>query len=799
MKKKILCIVLAVILAITPLVMSSCQKENEVIDLSPESGAMTTKDLKNVYKSEIINLKGTDFENLEISSVIKLNDEKFVVNGYDNVNYTSNYYITDINFKNSTVVPLSKTNNDYNAYINIITSNPADGSIWYIKNEYYYSYYETYESDSDVENYGSGESIDDYYLVKLGADGNIESETKINDYLEIKSDDDDYTYSGYVSKMLFTGDKLVTLVSGQKLCVFNTANGGFEKDVPLTDGVYANTAFLGKDGKVYLTSYDDDGMGLFTVDLESGSVNKAKDVSFDLYDYSPTDGELGYDIILSNESGIYGYDMSKDEITEICNYVNSDISAYYASFVFLDGDRILMPIYDDDTMKTELFLLTKVDPSEMKERYVIKVAGEYVNYNLKNALMKFNRTQDEYKVIFEDYSKYNNEANNWEGAKDALNRDIVSKTDAPDILMVNYNTNVESLASKGVFMDIEELMASDSEFNKSDYLENVFEAMKVKGKLYTFTPSANFMTIVGKKSLFGDKTGWTVDEFYKMYKSLGEGESMFSQSTREDIGKTLISIVFNDFVDENTGKCSFNSQEFKDLLEYIKDLPEDYSAYSSMWDENPNYWEEMELSYSKGTTKLYNISLYNFKQIPQYEAYMGEDVTFIGYPTSGSKGGNGTIITTNFELAGIASSKVKAGVWAVFKYLLSDAYQETLAGKTNGYSWTFPIKKSTIEEKIETDLKPNVYKYTDEDGNEVEEEYDDTYYIGGTEVTLRKSTREDADRIYDIISKATVCLRSEDTKTNMIMEEAKPFFDGQKSVDDVVEVINSKMQIYINE
>ncbi|MBR5721694.1 MAG: hypothetical protein IKX78_04345, partial [Clostridia bacterium] len=111
MKKKILCIVLALILTVSPLVMSSCIKQE--IDLSPESGAMTTKDLKNVYKSELINLKGTDFENLEISSIIKLNDNKFVVNGYDNVNYTSNFYITDLDFKNSTVIPINKSNENY--------------------------------------------------------------------------------------------------------------------------------------------------------------------------------------------------------------------------------------------------------------------------------------------------------------------------------------------------------------------------------------------------------------------------------------------------------------------------------------------------------------------------------------------------------------------------------------------------------------------------------------------------------------------------------------------------------------
>ena len=72
--------------------------------------------------------------------------------------------------------------------------------------------------------------------------------------------------------------------------------------------------------------------------------------------------------------------------------------------VFDDG-RLVVIFRDDSTGDTELLVLTKVDPKDVKEKYVITVAAEYIDDDIRSALVKFNRTSDEYKVIFTDYQK----------------------------------------------------------------------------------------------------------------------------------------------------------------------------------------------------------------------------------------------------------------------------------------------------------------------------------------------------------------------------------------------------------
>ena len=104
-------------------------------------------------------------------------------------------------------------------------------------------------------------------------------------------------------------------------------------------------------------------------------------------------------------------------------------------------------------------------------------------------------------------------------------------------------------------------------------------------------------------------------------------------------------------------------------------------------------------------------------------------------------------------------------------------------------------------EKIqkENDIKPRYYTYTDENGNEVKEEEKNTIWIGDQTIELRKSTEADVGRLYELISKASVCLRRDQKMYDIVMGEAQPYFDGQKSVDEVANIINSRIQIMVNE
>ena len=97
------------------------------------------------------------------------------------------------------------------------------------------------------------------------------------------------------------------------------------------------------------------------------------------------------------------------------------------------------------------------------------------------------------------------------------------------------------------------------------------------------------------------------------------------------------------------------------------------------------------------------------------------------------------------------------------------------------------------------DILPYYYTYTDENGEIVKEEYDNTCWIADTEVKLRKSTEEDAERLLELLSGASVMYTDNSKIIEIIMQDAAAYFNGEKSVDEVANIINSRIQIYVSE
>ena len=87
--------------------------------------------------------------------------------------------------------------------------------------------------------------------------------------------------------------------------------------------------------------------------------------------------------------------------------------------------------------------------------------------------------------------------------------------------------------------------------------------------------------------------------------------------------------------------------------------------------------------------------------------------------------------------------------------------------------------------------------YMDENGNKVE--YDETYYINGEEILLPQLTQEQVDRIVSFVESVNKRGYYNEAISNIISEEAGAYFSGQKSAKDVAGVIQSRVQVYVNE
>ena len=169
--------------------------------------------------------------------------------------------------------------------------------------------------------------------------------------------------------------------------------------------------------------------------------------------------------------------------------------------------------------------------------------------------------------------------------------------------------------------------------------------------------------------------------------------------------------------------------------------------------------------------------LRNFNNMEQ--GTFGGELTMIGFPSSD---GDGSVIWPNLRFALSAKSKNSVGAWEFLRTFLTDEYQESV-------EYGFPLSVKLLDEKVQQAMERPYYMV----------EYDETAYINGVEIPIAPITKERADEIVAQLYSFTQVYRSDDTLLNIVREEAGPFFAGQKKAQEVAPIIQSRVQLYVNE
>ena len=87
--------------------------------------------------------------------------------------------------------------------------------------------------------------------------------------------------------------------------------------------------------------------------------------------------------------------------------------------------------------------------------------------------------------------------------------------------------------------------------------------------------------------------------------------------------------------------------------------------------------------------------------------------------------------------------------------------------------------------------------YIDENGEK--QEYEDTIYLNGEDIVIPNLSQEQADEFVSFVESVSKRSYYNEDVMNIIMEESDAFFQGQKSAQDVAAIIQSRVQIFVNE
>ncbi|MBR3601001.1 MAG: extracellular solute-binding protein [Lachnospiraceae bacterium] len=535
-----------------------------------------------------------------------------------------------------------------------------------------------------------------------------------------------------------------------------------------------------RDGKYALIGSDGSAASIQTVDLQNGAFGEKASLVFNYYRYQVMSG-LYYDIYLSDDYGVYGYNIGDAEITKLMDYISSDFASNYLYQIsYIDENTFVAYYYGDEGGKLSKF--TKVAPEDVIDKTEVILGCYYLEPDVKSKIIEFNKANTEYRINIKDYSTYDTIEDYTQGMT-RLNADIVAG-DVPDIMILNTQMPVESYAAKGIFADLNEFLEKDTEVKKDDLLPNILEALSLNGELYRIAPFFSVNTFAAKTADVGEEPGWTMDEALALLATKPEGTNLLSEMTASSFMYYTMWICGEQYVDWENGECHFDSDGFMKILEYANTLPRTIEYTAIMDDES--YWKELDEQYRNGKTILNLQYLSGFRDYAYVEqAVFGEDITLIGFPT---EEGNGAGLNIGTTMAISAISKHKDVAWEFVKLFLKEDYQDEL-------TYNFPVRISSLR-KLEEKAWEKPY-YIDENGNKVE--YDDYYYISEMEIPAVPLTQEETGEFIDyLMSLDKLCVYNE-ALNNIITEECESYFAGQKTAQEVADIIQSRAKIYVSE
>ncbi|MFA9465225.1 MAG: ABC transporter substrate-binding protein [Velocimicrobium sp.] len=715
-------------------------------------------DKDHVYHADYYDLP----EGMTNINTMKVVNDRIYIDGYNETNnYT--YEVCSMNADGSDVKVIFKQD-DKGQDSNI--SNFAidqEGNLYFFKSQYI-------TDDSDPENIQSSSK---YSLVKVDGEG------KELLSVELKEKEDFYP-----SSMLVDGKGNIFLLANESLEIYD--KDGKQLNSIDTSNSYVDSAFLTQGGNVMLTQYTQDysSKEVKEYDEQTKKFSDPITIGENLNNYTFYQA-TGYDLFMKDSTDLYGFDMTSGEKTKLVNWIDSDINGSYVNYISGLSDGKLVCVTNNYMKNTsELAVLTKVEPKDVVDKTVLTLATVY-DMDLSPVIIEFNKKSEKYRITLKDYSVYNTDDDYTAGSQ-KLNTDIISG-DVPDILCVNDASSFEGFSSKGLFLDFNELIEKDETFNKSDYLENIFQAFESNGKLYSMVPSFYVFTILAKTSDVGSEMGWTMDDMDALVASKPKGTKIMTDTIKSTILSYGNYMCMDEYVDWEKGTCNFDNPEFIRLLEFANEFPESYddNGEGGKYSETRSD-EDGDLAYRTGKTLLMINNVSDFSEFHRIQkATFGEDVTFVGFPNASK---NGSAISPMLQLAISSKSSSKDAAWEFVKTFFEDDYQNS-----NSYLW--PVKLSAIEKKKEEAQK--VETYTDENGKEVP--YDETYTVNGKEEKLGTVTDEECEKVMTFLKSLNQVMRYDEKIYTIMDEETGAYFAGQKSAEETAKLVQNRVNTYLNE
>ncbi|MCH5344843.1 MAG: extracellular solute-binding protein [Acetatifactor sp.] len=510
---------------------------------------------------------------------------------------------------------------------------------------------------------------------------------------------------------------------------------------------------------------DDEGArcALMEIDFENA---RMFEVAENLPDINGLCAGEQYDLLLYDDRAVYGYNFAEQKSDsgsvgeELFVWMDSDINGYYVTNLYLLEDGRLCATVEDWINEDRAIVAlerTKAEQAPRREELVIVTVNG--GSELAAMAVKFNRGNSRYHLTVKSY----------ESLTDLYNAIL---TKEPIDLIDLSGINVQKLASRGFFEDLTPYVDQSEMLDRSDFVDGILDVYTFDNTLVGIPSAFLLRTVVGNGAQMKNKTGLTLEELF-LAADRYPGAKAFDGITKEEMMQYLMMFNEDTFIDWDTGTCYFDSETFKAVLKYVSQFPD--TVESGKEEESlPTKIQNGEVLFAIAEMNTYDI-------FQEYVGMFGEDAACVGFPTAGGRGGH--LLLTGDAYAIATVSEHKEAAWNFIEEFLAQEKSELYYAT---HYTEFSTLKRTLNEKAEDYMGGDRFPMR--------------IYEDGWTFQYHALTWDELNVILELIPDATPFFSVKDDEIiKIINEEAPAYYSGQKGIDDVVGVIQNRVQLYVNE
>ena len=470
-----------------------------------------------------------------------------------------------------------------------------------------------------------------------------------------------------------------------------------------------------------------------------------------------------YDLYYSDGYGMFGYDMENETGRKLFDYALSgsggDVIPLQNGNFFGETDT------EGDIGTLAIYQKKEVDANARKKMLTFATLGN--NSEITDIIYQFNKEQSDIEIVIKDYA----------GSVERMNADMIAGN-VPDIYDLQ-DLSVMQYVKNGYLEELTPYYGTDPSLSVEDLLPSVVEAMETAGGLYYVSDGFDVLSLAAKTSAVGTDSGWSYAEMENVLRGKDSNAKFFYIDEKTLLLQMILGCENSDFVDMKMGTCSFDSEDFKTLLE---------TCNVRGVNEEEFHWTKGEAELLRSGEVLFRYATSDIDDFKETLAAFSEDVNFIGYPC-GDRKGNYVSFTSRLGIS--SKSEHKEEAWEFLRYFMSKEYQGSVMSMMH-----LPTRKDCFDLWMEAQMAEE--DYTNEMGRKIlVNRY--TADIDGVPYEVAPLTKEQAKQYVDMVNRAVKPAEWDGHVMEIVLEEAAAYFAGDKSVDDVVNVIQKRVGVYISE